>query len=198
VPGDHPGGASLGGRRRTPADGGRLGDGPWVPHRLYRNPGNGTFRDETKERGLVSGSTRWGTGCSFFDYDRDGDLDLFIANYVDFDPARTPRPGEDSACTWKGQPVICGPMGLPAETMSLFRNEGKGRFADVSRESDVAGPREYHGLTVVTSDFDNDGWPDIYVACDSTASLLYRNLGDLTFSDATIAAELAVHVQFLG
>lgn len=161
----------------------------WGQNVLYRNDGKGRFRDVTQEAGLPL-KKRWSTGCSFLDYDRDGDLDVFVANYVDFDPATTPRPGDKAQCTWKNLPVMCGPRGLPAESMSLFRND-KGRFVDASEQAGIAGGRHYYGFTAVTSDFDNDGWPDIYVACDSTASLLYRNKQDGTFEEIGIISGTA-------
>jgi hypothetical protein len=155
----------------------------WGQNVLYRNTGSGKFHDETESRGLQQTTRRWSTGCSFVDYDRDGNLDLFVAHYVDFNPAKTPRPGESAQCTWKGIAVICGPRGLPGETMSLYHNDGHGRFTDVSAKAGVSGPKNYYGFTVLTGDFDNDGWPDIYVACDSTASLLYHNKHDGTFEE---------------
>lgn len=155
----------------------------WGQNVLYRNTGSGKFHDETEARGLQQTTRRWSTGCSFLDYDRDGFLDLFVSHYVDFDPAKTPRPGESAQCIWKGIPVICGPRGLPGETMSLYHNDGHGHFVDVSAKAGVAGPKNYYGFTVLTGDFDNDGWPDIYVACDSTASLFYHNKHDGTFEE---------------
>ena len=158
----------------------------WGRNVLFRNRGDGTFRDETQASGLFTERRRWGTGCAFLDYDRDGDLDLFVARYIDFDPAETPRPGEVAQCMWKGTPVVCGPRGLPGEAMALYRNDGQGCFDDVSKAAGVAGPKEYYGLTVLVGDFDNDDWPDVYVACDSTASLLYRNNKDGTFEEVAV------------
>ena len=155
----------------------------WGQNVLFRNQGNRTFRDETKTRGLSVPTRRWSTGCSFFDYNRDGDLDLFVANYLEFDRASTPRPGKNSNCRWKGFPVICGPRGLPQETMSLYHNDGRGFFTDVSKQAGVAGPKQFYGFTALSGDFDNDGWVDMYVACDSTPSLLYRNQRDGTFEE---------------
>jgi hypothetical protein len=156
----------------------------WGHNVLLHNLRNGKFRDETKERGLDRPETRWSTGCAFFDYDRDGHLDLAVANYVEFDPTRTPKAGApNSTCGWKGFPVPCGPRGLPGETTSLYHNDAHGHFADVSRSSGVEGPKKFHGFTVLTADFDNDGWPDFYVASDSTPSLLYHNKRDGTFEE---------------
>ncbi len=156
--------------------------GYWGQNVLYRNQGDGTFRNETAERGLGTPGRRWGTGCAFFDYDRDGWLDLFVAHYLEFDPAKVPAAGTEGGCRWKGFPVVCGPIGLPPETMSLYHNEGNGRFRDVTVEAGVSTAKAA-GLTVLTADFDNDGWVDVYVTGDSTPSLLFRNLGDGKFEE---------------
>ena len=149
----------------------------WGQNALYRNNGDGTFIDVTKEAGLVR-PARWGTGCTFVDYDRDGRLDLFVANYVVFDPQTVPR-----SCNWKGVEVNCGPRGLEPESHLLFHNNGNGTFTDVTQQSGVGAVTRSYGLTAVAADFDNDGWPDIYVACDSTPSLFFRNKHDGTFSE---------------
>ena len=162
----------------------------WGQNILYRNQGNGTFRDETKERGLLT-SNRWSTGCAFIDYNRDGHLDLVVVHYIDFDLAHTPRPGDKSQCQWKGLPVLCGPRGLPPETVSLYENDGQGHFTDVSDRVHITGPKDCYGFTALTGDFDNDGWPDIYIACDSTASLYYHNLGGKTFEEIGVRSGLA-------
>lgn len=153
----------------------------WGQNVLYHNLGNGHFRDETKQRGLLQAKPRWSTGCAFLDFNRDGFLDLVVVHYVDFDIEHTPRPGDKSQCQWKGMPVLCGPRGLPAETISLYRNDGHGNFADVSDEMHITGPKNCYGFTALVSDFDNDGWPDIYVSCDSTPNLYYHNLKGKAF-----------------
>ena len=155
----------------------------WGQNALFRNQGDGSFRNEAKERGLTNPKRRWSTGCAFLDYDRDGDLDLFVAHYVDFDLEETPKPGDAAECRWKEIPVVCGPRGLPGESMSLYRNDGHGVFADVSQKAGVSGRKQFYGLAVLTADFDDDGWTDVYVACDSTPSLLYRNRTDGTFEE---------------
>lgn len=165
----------------------------WGANKLYRNQGGGKFLDESAVRLPKTNSRRWTTGCAFLDYDRDGDLDLFVAHYLDFQPEKTPRPGEASHCTWKSIPVICGPRGLPGESMALYRNDGKGVFTDVSVESGVATPKKYYGFTVLTGDYDNDGWSDVYVACDSVASLLFRNKHDGTFEEVGIFSGAALN-----
>jgi hypothetical protein len=161
----------------------------WGHNTLWRNQGNGTFRDETAARGL-SAAKRWSTGCSFFDYDRDGNLDLFVAHYIDFDPARVPKPGDQGQCMWKGFAVVCGPMGLPPETMSLYHNDGKGHFTEVTDQAGLKDAKAA-GLTVLTGDFDNDGWEDVYVTGDSTPSLHFLNKRDGTFAEVGAYTGLA-------
>jgi hypothetical protein len=155
----------------------------WGQNVLYRNNGNGTFTDVTGEAGLLNSASQWGSGCTFLDYDRDGHLDLFVANYAGFDYGKVPRPGEKSFCFYRGMPVNCGPNGLPFGRHSLYRNNGKGKFIDVSKESGIAAVDGRFGLTAVAADFDDDGWPDIYVACDETPSLLFMNNHDGTFRE---------------
>ncbi len=167
----------------------------WGQNRLYRNQGDGTFREESANRGLTESVQRWGTGCAFLDFDRDGDLDLFIANYLRFDPAKTPKPGEGAECRWKGMPVLCGPRGLPGESMSLYENDGSGMFADVSQQAGVETEKLYYGFTPLTGDFDNDGWTDVYVACDSTASLFFHNQGDGTFEEIGVISGTAYNMD---
>jgi hypothetical protein len=150
---------------------------------LYRNNGDGTFRDVTKQAGLEQSTVRYGSGCTWVDYDRDGNLDLFVATYLDTTIEKLPKPGQNAECTWKGVPVNCGPRGLPTGYVQLFRNNGKGVFTDVSRESGVSAARGSYPMTAVAADFDNDGWPDIYVACDSKPSFLFRNNHDGTFRE---------------
>jgi hypothetical protein len=162
---------------------------------LYRNRGNGTFEDITARSGLPMTGTRWGSGCAFLDYDRDGLLDIFVANYVDLDLANVPKPGSGKNCEWKGMAVWCGPHGLPAGRNALYHNNGDGTFTDVSEKAGILAPGPRYGLGVVTADFDNDGWPDIYVACDQTPSLLYRNRHDRTFEERGDAAGVAYNAD---
>jgi enediyne biosynthesis protein E4 len=163
----------------------------WGQNILYHNQGDGTFRDETKERRLTTPQTRWTTGCAFVDFNRDGFLDLVVAHYVDFDLGQTPHPGEKSECRWKGLPVMCGPRGLPGETITLYENDKQGHFADVSDRLHITTAKMYYGFSPLVGDFDNDGWPDIYVACDSTASLYYHNLGGKRFEEIGVQAGVA-------
>jgi enediyne biosynthesis protein E4 len=160
---------------------------------LSRNRGDGTFEDATETAGLRVSAPRWDTGCSFFDYDRDGRLDLVVTSYLEFDRTRIPEPGAGGYCQWKGIPVMCGPRGLPFARNRLFHNEGKGRFADVSQASGIGKTKGCYAFTVVASDFDNDGYPDLYVACDSTPSLLYRNNKDGTFEDIGLLSGAALN-----
>ena len=165
--------------------------GQWGHNVFLHNMRNGTFRDETRERGLDRPGSRWSTGCAFLDYDRDGQLDLVVANYIDFNAQETPRPRESSGCNWKGIPVPCGPRGLKGESMTLYHNDGHGYFTDVSKRAGVETPPEYYGFTVLTGDFDNDGWPDFFVSCDSTASLYFHNNRNGTFEEMGVASGLA-------
>jgi len=150
---------------------------------LYRNNRDGTFTDVTKSAGLWNDQLRWGAGCSFLDYNRDGNLDLFVSNYVRFSLEHAPVPGQNVNCNWKGVPVECGPRGLPTGRHSLYRNNGDGTFTDVSKQAGIDGATESYGMTVVAADFDEDGWTDIFVACDSTPSLLFMNNHDGTFRE---------------
>jgi len=158
---------------------------------LYRNRGDGTFEDATARAGLQTSTVRWGSGCTFIDYDRDGRLDLFVANYLKFEIATAPEPGTGPNCTWKGVPVNCGPKGLPTDTNLLYHNEGNGRFTDVSSSSGIDRVAGRYSMTAVAADFDADGWNDIYVASDSTAAILYRNNHDGTFTDVAIPSGAA-------
>ena len=153
---------------------------------LYRNNGDGTFTDVTVKAGLRQDAVRYGSGCTWVDYDRDGHLDLFVANYLNTTLEKLPKPGENPDCSWKGMPVNCGPRGLPTGFVELFHNNGDGTFTNVSRQSGVAAASGSYPMTAVAADYDNDGWPDIYVACDSTPSGLFRNGRDGTFREEAL------------
>jgi hypothetical protein len=162
-------------------------------NKLYRNNGDGTFTDVTKQAGLLHEGTRFGTGCTFLDYNRDGLLDLFVSNYVDIDLATAAKPSLDLPnCAYEGVAVACGPKGLKAPQFFLYRNNGDGTFADVSKESGIAAIRDSYGLTAVSFDFDEDGWPDLYVACDTTSSLLLLNNHDGTFREEGLMRGVAI------
>ena len=158
---------------------------------LYHNNGDGTFTDVTDKAGVGGNGKRWNTGCAFVDYDRDGKLDLFVANYIDLDLATAPVP-ESGPCLYKGVMVACGPPGLKGGKNILFHNNGDGTFTDVSESSGILSANGTYGLGVLTGDFDNDGWPDIYVANDSAPSALYHNKKDGKFEDIAIEAGCAL------
>ena len=161
----------------------------------------------SEKAGVAGSGTRWGAGCCFLDYDRDGHLDLFVANYVNFDPEKAPRPGDSAYCRYNEIPVACGPQGFAGGTNILYRNRGDGTFV-TSRNSPASPARGDHrpwsssaatgsatgsyGMGAAAADFDNDGWPDIYVACDTAPSLLYRNNHDGTFREVAVPAGVAL------
>ena len=179
----------------------------WGRNVLYRNNGDGTFTDVSERAGVAGAGTRWGAGCCFLDYDRDGHLDLFVANYVNFDPGKAPLPGDAAYCRYNEIAVPCGPLGFAGGTNILYRNRGDGTFVDVSEQSGIANPRGpssmvfvgsnwrpsgSYGMGAAAADFDDDGWPDIYVACDTAPSLLYRNNHDGTFREVAVPAGCAL------
>jgi len=177
----------------------------WGRNVLYHNNGNGTFTDVSAKSGVAGSTDRWGAGCCFLDYDRDGRLDLFVANYVSFDRQSAPLPGDSIYCRYNQIPVPCGPQGFTGGTNLLYRNRGDGTFEDVSEKSGITNPRGSsapfvrqnwrptgsYGMGAAAADFDNDGWPDIYVACDTAPSLFYRNQHDGTFRETAVAAGCA-------
>src|SRR5205823_5753319 len=170
----------------------------WGHNVLYHNNGDGTFTDVSARAGVEGTEWRWGAGCCFLDYDRDGHLDLFVANYLNFDLETAPKRGDSVYCRYNEIAVPCGPLGFAGGTNILYRNRGDGTFEDVSEQSGIVNPRGpsvmvfvganwrprgSYGMGAAAADFDNDGWPDIYVACDSAPSLLYRNNHDGTFRE---------------
>jgi enediyne biosynthesis protein E4 len=159
-------------------------------NRLYHNQ-SGVFTEVAEKAGVAGTGKAWGTGCAWVDYDRDGHLDLMIANYVDFDLATAPAPGERPSCMWKGVPVMCGPRGLAAAKNILYHNRGDGTFEDVTTKAHIDQTDGHYAFSVSTFDYNDDGWPDIYVACDSTPSILYRNNRDGTFTDVAVVAGAA-------
>jgi hypothetical protein len=160
---------------------------------LYRNNGDGTFTDVTEKAGLAQAGTRFGSGCTFVDYDRDGYLDLFISHYIDLDLATTPVGGANRYCKYKDVPINCGPMGLQKDFCTLYHNNGDGTFRDVTEPAGIRKPGGRYGLTAVAMDYDNDGWPDLFVACDSTPNLLFRNHRDGTFIECAMESGVAVN-----
>jgi len=158
---------------------------------LYHNNGNGTFTDVSEKAGVSGNGKNWGTGCAFVEHDRDGKLDLMVANYVDYDSATALAPGERPSCMWKGVPVMCGPRGLPWGKNILYHNRGDGTFEDVTKTAKIDQTNGHYAFSVSTLDYDDDGWPDIFVACDSTASILYHNNHDGTFTDVAVVSGAA-------
>jgi hypothetical protein len=165
--------------------------GFWGHNILFHNNGDGTFSDVTRKAGLYHEQVRWGAGCTFLDYDRDGSLDLFVCNYVKFDLEQAAASSRAASCQWKGIPVMCGPRGLIGDTNLLYHNNGDGSFTDVSEKAGILKPGARFSITAVSYDFDNDGWPDIYVAVDSEPSMLFHNNHDGTFTDIGVTAGCA-------
>jgi enediyne biosynthesis protein E4 len=157
----------------------------WGQNHLLRNVQGKSFEDTTRAAGLQQPRRRYNTGCAFLDYDRDGDLDLYVSNYLKFDFDTTPKPGDNPYCYYRNVPTACGPRGLPFDRNILYRNDG-GKFTDVSEASGIAAPDRHYALGVVTGDFNADGYTDLYVACDRTPSILYINQKDGTFEDEAL------------
>jgi hypothetical protein len=159
-------------------------------NKLYRNNHDGTFADVTATSRTAGGG--WSAGCGFADYDRDGDLDLFVSRYVKIDLKALPEFGKDKTCEYRGIAVQCGPRGLPGEGDFLFRNDGNNVFTEVGEAAGVSDPRGYFGLGIAWFDADDDGWPDLYVANDSTPNFLYMNQKDGTFKERAFPLGVAV------
>jgi enediyne biosynthesis protein E4 len=158
---------------------------------LYRNLGSCKFEDVTDKAGV--GAEGFSTGVAWADYDRDGHVDLFVSRYVHFDINKLPTFGSDEkTCRFKGIRVQCGPWGMQGETDLLFHNRGDGTFEEVSKKAGVDDPDRYYGLGVEWGDYDDDGWPDLYVANDSGPNYLYHNKHDGTFEDVSMLAGAAV------
>lgn len=160
----------------------------WGTTALYRNDQGKRFLPLK----LPESGTRYNAGCSFLDYNRDGKIDLFVANYLEFDFKSTPLPGANPFCFYRGVAVNCGPRGLPFSRNILYRNNGDGTFTDVSTESGITAPDQNYSLSPIVIDANNDGWPDIYVACDQTPSLLYINQRDGTFKEEGVLRGVAL------
>jgi enediyne biosynthesis protein E4 len=160
------------------------------PDVLYRNNGDGTFTDVTAESGIVAPG--WSTSAAFGDYNSDGFLDLYIAGYLDVGPDKLPKRLSSGVCEYLGQPVMCGPRGLPGARNYLYRNNGDGTFTDVTEQSGAADREHYFGLGVVWADINNSGLPDIIVANDATPNLVFVNNGDGTFDEKGFISGLAV------
>ena len=162
-------------------------------NRLCRNNGDGTFTDVTAKAGLLHSRTYFGSGSTFVDYNRDGWLDLFVSNYVEIDLATAAKPSLDVPdCHYEGVPTNCGPKSLGAPPHFLYRNNGDGTFSDVSQESGIGALSGSYGLTAVAFDADEDGWQDIFVACDATPSYLLMNNRDGTFREEALLRGVAL------
>ena len=162
----------------------------WGPNSLLRNLGNGRFADVAAPSGVDGPPREWSSGCTWLDYDRDGHLDLFVASYQEFEPDRNPLPGLH--CNWQGLPVFCGPRGHPFGTVTLFHNRGDGTFDDASQRAGVRRAGGYYAFTTIAADLDEDGWIDIYVACDSTPNLLFHNNRNGTFTEVALESGIAL------
>ncbi len=163
----------------------------WGLNVLYRNRGDGSFEDITERSGTGGPPKEWSSGCTFLDHDRDGDLDLLVTSYQAFDLATAPLPGKASNCEWKGMPVFCGPRGLPYGGVRLYQNRGNLSFEEVTASSGVGAVKGFYAFTAIAADLTGDGWVDVYIACDSTPSILFRNNHDGTFTDTGAEAGVA-------
>lgn len=162
----------------------------WGVNSLFRNKGDGTFDDVAAAAGVDGKEGKWSTGCTFVDYDRDGRLDLFVVRYAGFDLKKTPQPGAFPYCMFRETPVYCGPRGLPFGDAILYRNRGDGTFDDVTQSSGIGKAANFYAFTATAADLNSDGWTDLYVACDSTPSLYFRNNRDGTFTE--LATEVSI------
>jgi enediyne biosynthesis protein E4 len=160
---------------------------------LYRNKGNCTFEDVTDKAGVRGGG--FSTGAAWADYDRDGNVDLFVSRYVHVDMNDLPAFGSTKFCQFKGAPVQCGPWGMEGETDLLYHNRGDGTFEEVSKRAGVDDPEKYYGLGATWGDYDNDGWPDLFVADDATPNHLYHNNHNGTFSDEGMVGGIALNSE---
>ena len=156
------------------------------PNYLFHNLGNGKFEEVAAQAGVAD--PRWSVSAAFADIDHDGYLDLYVANYLEYDLSRLAQ--HSAHCTYRGFDVFCGPRGLPGSRDALFVNDGKGHFRDVAAERGID-PESLYGMGVVVADYDNDGWPDIFVANDLTPNLLYHNLGKGKFEEIAVLAGAA-------
>ena len=167
----------------------------WGENLLYHNNGDGTFTELGRKASVAGAPERWSTGCAFVDYDRDGWLDLLVTHYVDFSLKNAKDPGSNPYCNYRGLPVMCGPRGLKSERSTLYHNNRDGTFTDVSQKSGIGLKDDVFGMGVLAADFDNDGWPDLYIASDSTPSQLFMNNHDGTFREEGTLRGVAYSVE---
>ncbi len=172
------------------------------PNLLFRNRGNGRFEELGEEAGVAE--ARWSTGSTWGDLDGDGDLDLFVANYIQLDPDNLPEPGSPAygamgsarlGCQFLGLNVMCGPRGLPGAGDSLFVNLGNGKFEDASERWGVHDPAGYYGLGALWTDLNGDGFPELFVANDSTPNYLYQNHDGKRLEEIGLLSGVAVSEQ---
>jgi hypothetical protein len=166
---------------------------------LYHNLGNCKFEDVTEKAGVGGGELS--LGAAWGDYDRDGNVDLFVSRYVHVDMNKLPELGSNEKfCRFRGVLVQCGPWGMQGETDLLYHNRGDGTFEEVAHKAGVDNTQHFYGMGVVWGDYDNDGWPDLYVADDAGPNYLYRNKHDGTFEEVglMLGADLSGDGQELG
>ncbi len=165
------------------------------PNFLFHNNGNGTFTDTAAAAGIAvdtAGETNWSTGCTFFDADGDGDLDLYVVRYVA--TSWTELEKAQRTLTWRGGPkTMVGPKGLPGESDLFFENVGNGRFVEATAAHGLTDAARGYGYGVVATDYNNDGWVDLYVANDTSPNFLYRNRGNGTFESVGLESGVALN-----
>lgn len=154
-------------------------------NQLYRNNGDSTFTDVTSQAGVSDGS--WSVSASFGDFNLDGYLDLYVANYLDYQLETA------HACFLEGVHIYCGPHEYPGARDTLYRNNGDGSFADVTARAELHNAGK--GLGTLFTDYNSDGYPDIFVANDAVPDFLYRNNGDGTFTDVAVTAGVAYNSE---
>ncbi|HET6960740.1 MAG TPA: CRTAC1 family protein [Vicinamibacterales bacterium] len=162
----------------------------WGPNALFRNRGDGTFEEVAARAGVAAGG--WSTGCAFFDADGDGDLDLYVARYVETTWDSVVR--AQRTLQWRNGPhIMVGPVGLPGASDLFFENVGNGRFVEAAARHGLSDASRAYGFGVVTTDYDDDGLVDVFVANDSNPNFLYHNLGNGRFENVGLAAGVAVN-----
>ena len=162
----------------------------WGPNALFRNRGDGTFENVAARAGVEAGG--WSTGCTFFDADGDGDLDLYVARYVE--TTWESVVGALRTLIWRNGPrIMIGPAGLPGQSDLFFDNLGNGRFVEATDAHGLSDHTRAYGFGVVATDYDDDGFVDLFVANDSNPNFLYHNRGNGHFENAGLTAGVAVN-----